>query len=391
MIPYKENTSSKVFYEINIDSNSECDDNQINIMDYWSKTIDQIDIFLIDGKYFGAFQELNKLTSFLDKYYTDILDDIFLFDCVINSQFYEHIQEILLLTNEKIKLSILLFFICFSTVSKDFIFSISEMFIKENILMNYLSIKNTDKIVSYFYILLGLFCQFSEVFTEHLINSKFIEYTFKLFDKSDILIKNQIINFISKMIQNGSKAISFKKCFNYFQIFVNNLKEFYINTIKCIHNDQEKELILFILNIFENVYFNSSLNVIFLNENISQFVLDQMRYFDTNNDFFIEIFPFCVKILNYGYHHIQISENIEKIALLNIKLHHYLDISTFSQKTIIIQNLSSIICKCNKEFLDYFKDFIDLFITYVNAETNFREEIISCLKILRYDKISFLD
>lgn len=390
MISYKENTSSKLCYEINIDSNSECDDNYIIIKDYWEKTVEQIDNFLKDGKYFGAIHELNKLTTFLDKHYTDILDESFLFDCIKNSQFYGNIPKILLITNEKIKLSILLFFICFSTVSEDFIFSISRVFIEEDILINYLSIENTDKIVSYFYILLGLFCQFSDEFTEHLINSKFIEYNFKLFDKSNILIKNQIINFISKMIQNFSKAISFDKCIKDFQILVNNLKEYFININKCIDNDQEKELILFILNIFENIYFNSSLNVIFLNENISQFVLDQMIYFDADNDFYIEIFPFCVKILNYGYHYIQISENIEKITLLNNMMHYYLDISPFSQKIIIIQNLSSIICKCNEDFIDYFRNLIDLIMAYVNAETNFREEIISCLKILGFEDISSL-
>ena len=95
--------------------------------------------------------------------------------------------------------------------------------------------KIQDKITIYFYILLGLFAEYSEEFNQYLIDISFVDYSFQLFQNANISIQVQILNSISRLTLNSSDNINFDKCLESFEFLILFLKDYFKIEFKFIN------------------------------------------------------------------------------------------------------------------------------------------------------------
>lgn len=395
MLPYKDDDILKVEPELNFEfeeKNSQLVLNHITperLFECWNETMNQIDALCNKKKYSHAIQVVNSLISILSnvhEYCNEFLFDVTFLTSFEQSLFFKYIPNFLLSINNNIKLTVLKFFICFSTISCDFIDIIIPIFISNGIFPHYLKHENnSDSITSYFYILIGLFSQYSGQFNQYLIDTNFFDSNYFLFIDSNLNVKFQIVNFINRMTQNCSDNIQFKNSLKSFLLLINQLKDFlrlfYQKKYEEL-NSLEKEFALSILDIFQNLFFIPDFKEIIFKENISQFMLDQIVNCDKDVNFFDKFFHHSLQIINYDFDNIQQLENVEKFSLLCIKINYFLNNGSFFEKPKIIKTVISMIRKCKKDFNSIFISLSDSLKSYINAETNLHDEIVSCLEFM---------
>lgn len=395
MIDFKETIPLKFSQELDGDSQQDiqiyCDD-QEDFLSYWSEKINGIDDLCSSNNFFKAIQIVDQLTVFLNDYFEEIVDEDFLLRCFENSKFVQFIPNFLFSDDNRTKSKILLFLICFSSLSGDFIDIIIHFIQNKDTFSYYLtSNKNTHTIISHFFTLIGLLSEYSEFFTQNLLNSNYIELILHLYKKSNNLIKIQILNFLSRMTSNASD-IQFDNCKVFFKFLKKELIQYLIYSIKNTLNNyiEEKKLILLILDILQNLLQIRQICKLFEEANIFQLILDILIYLDESKENFIEIFFSITNILDIGFVSILLPINRKKILLLCSKIQYCLEYSTFLEKLHIIRNLNSMISKCEGIFIEIFQDFTDLLIFFVNADTDFRNEIIESLEKLGFTDIASL-
>ena len=88
----------------------------------------------------------------------------------------------------------------------------------------------------------------------------------------------------------------------------------------------------------------------------------------------------CKQALYHNY--FQQLENVEKFSLLCIKINYFLNNGSFFEKPKIIKTVISMIRKCKKDFNSIFISLSDSLKSYINAETNLHDEIVSCLEFM---------
>ncbi len=145
------------------------------------------------------------------------------------------------------------------------------------------------------------------------------------------------------------------------------------------------------MDILQNLLQIRQICKLFEEANIFQLILDILIYFDESKENFIEILFSITNILDTGFVSILLPINRKKILLLCSKIQYCLEYSTFLEKLHIIRNLNSMISKCEGIFIEIFQDFTDLLIFFVNADTDFRNEIIDSLEKLGFTDIASLD
>ena len=244
MIDFKETIPLKFSQELDGDSQQDiqiyCDD-QEDFLSYWSEKINGIDDLCSSNNFFKAIQIVDQLTVFLNDYFEEIVDEDFLLRCFENSKFVQFIPNFLFSDDNRTKSKILLFLICFSSLSGDFIDIIIHFIQNKDTFSYYLtSNKNTHTIISHFFTLIGLLSEYSEFFTQNLLNSNYIELILHLYKKSNNLIKIQILNFLSRMTSNASD-IQFDNCKVFFKFLKKELIQYLIYSIKNKLNNYIEE------------------------------------------------------------------------------------------------------------------------------------------------------
>ncbi len=263
MIDFKETIPLKFPQELDRDSQQDiqiyCDD-QEDFLSYWSEKINGIDDLCSSNNFFKAIQIVDQLTVFLNDYFEEIVDEDFLLRCFENSKFVQFIPNFLFSDDNRTKSKILLFLICFSSLSGDFIDIIIHFIQNKDTFSYYLTPnKNTDKIISHFFTLIGLLSEYSEFFTQNILNSNYIGLILHLFKNSNNLIKFQILNFLSRMTRNASD-IQFDNCKDFFKFLIKELIQYLIYSIKNKLNNyiEEKKITFIDIGHFTKSFANSS-------------------------------------------------------------------------------------------------------------------------------------
>lgn len=198
---YKEQSYSKdislKFDEINVffgEKDYTSNFNRIEIFQKIEEELKNIDVIYKTKNYKLIHDMIMQIIHFLnsENYEFEDNDENFILFFIQKSQLLTNLSEFFETNNENFILSIFHFFISLSVLSGDYIdFLIPHfkniefiiVFLKEHI--------NSTKILSNFYILLGVFCEYSEIYRLNLINSNFFSFNnfvFQNFNKLQSLI-----------------------------------------------------------------------------------------------------------------------------------------------------------------------------------------------------------
>lgn len=374
-------------YSENTNSPKENPDQNFEILNFFFQQINDL-LKANDIPYLN--QVIEQFILFLNFEETEVFEDeiLFFFE---ESQIIHFLTQFLQANNEEFIVTILKLFISLSMISSDFIeiiisffkdFEFFIVFIQHNI--------NSNKIISYFLVLIGLISQYSEIYSQDLINSNFLPFCI------DVLLdshKFHVLNFIHKLILDISDEIDFEKSLSAFQKLFSQLKFIFKSKIQ-LHSSCESEFIpevleydinisILILNIFKSCFLSPQIKSLFLSESIPHFILDLFYLFDSENVFFQKVISISIEIIEFSYDLIQNVDNISNISYFFKKVCEFLNYLSFEDKSLIIKSLVSIIFKSE----DYIIGILDVeifstLIDFIESEIDYSNDIINLLMSL---------
>lgn len=385
---YKEQSYSKdislKFDEINVffgEKDYTSNFNRIEIFQKIEEELKNIDVIYKTKNYKLIHDMIMQIIHFLnsENYEFEDNDENFILFFIQKSQLLTNLSEFFETNNENFILSIFHFFISLSVLSGDYIdFLIPHfkniefiiVFLKKNI--------NSTKILSNFYILLRVFCEYSEIYRLNLINSNFFSFNNFVFQNFN---KLQSLIFFSKFFQDISDDLDLNAAFQEFQQFFSLLKVYFNGIIIKNFNSTlpnpksfkyESKISFLIINLFRNCYLSSQIKSIFISENISLFIQDQLCYFDSNNIFFQKIISDCIDVIEISYP----IQNIQKFVQFYNKLFEFINVLPFSKKSLLFKSFVSIIYKSSDPIIyKIIPEITSELRDYSNSEIYFGEDI----------------